>query len=140
MVGQYVIHVGELLATGGTLSFPQAPWGRTSSSDFQVALSEEFHCILSASLPRFPFSRDYITVWKRTKWIHGMTYLIIIILCTSYVSYYILLHLRYLILPYMIGKDHAITGDDEDLWAQIPVNERIDYTIAAPCVAHLLEK
>ena len=100
-IGQYVIHVGELLTTGGTLSFPQAPWGRTSSSDFQVTLSEQFHCILSASLPRFPFSRDHITVWKRTKWIHGMTYLIIIILCTPYLSYYIFfLHLYSLILPY----------------------------------------
>ena len=88
MLGQYVIHVGELLTSGGTLSFPQAPWGRTSSSDFQVTLSEEFHCILSASLPRFPFSRDYITVWKRTKWIHGMHTLITRNCCITTIAYY----------------------------------------------------
>jgi hypothetical protein len=52
--GDFVIHVGELISTG-QLSGPQAPWGRTSSADFQVQLAEEFHCVLVADLPRFPF-------------------------------------------------------------------------------------
>jgi hypothetical protein len=60
------------LITTGTLSgYPQAPFGRTSSSDFNVLLTSSFHCILSASIPRFPFSNDCITVWKRTKYVEG---------------------------------------------------------------------
>ena len=33
---QYIIHVGELIHTGCSSGSPQAPWGRSSSPDFQV--------------------------------------------------------------------------------------------------------
>ena len=107
--GEYVIHVGELLYTGGTLSYPQAPWGRTSSADFQSTLAIEFHCVLTASIPRFPFSLDCISVWKRTQWVEG--------------------------------KDHVLGNDEhgDDLWASIPVEERLPVDRAAPLLAHLLE-
>lgn len=69
--GEYIIHVGELLATGTHCGYPQAPFGRTTGADFQVALAENFHCILRAKLPSFPISNDYLTVWKRTVFIEG---------------------------------------------------------------------
>jgi len=66
--GDTIIHVGELL-TGGTgtkSGGSQAPWGKTTNSDFQVELAESFHCVLSYALPCMPFSKDYLTVWVRT--------------------------------------------------------------------------
>lgn len=71
--GEYVIHVGELLAGNGTCgSVPQAPWGRTSSAEFQIALASSFHCLYVAKLEaRLPFARDCITVWRRTKFVVG---------------------------------------------------------------------
>ena len=69
--GDVIIHVGELISTGTLSGYPQAPFGRTTSSEFNVLLCESFHCILSASIPRFPFSNDCITVWKRTKMVEG---------------------------------------------------------------------
>ena len=69
-IGDYVIHIGELISTG-QLSSPQAPWGRTSSADFQISLMTDFHCVLVYELPAFPFSRDCITVWKRTEFVRG---------------------------------------------------------------------
>jgi hypothetical protein len=68
--GEYIVHVGELMSTG-TLSMPQSPWGRTTTSDFQVALAEEFHCILQCSIPSYPFAKDCISVWKRTTFVSG---------------------------------------------------------------------
>jgi len=71
--GDTIIHVGELL-TGGTgtkSGGSQAPWGKTTNSDFQVELAESFHCVLSYALPCMPFSKDYLTVWVRTKWTAG---------------------------------------------------------------------
>ena len=52
--GEYIIHIGEMMSTG-QLSSPQAPWGRTTCAGFQIKLAEEFHCVLVAELPRFPF-------------------------------------------------------------------------------------
>lgn len=71
--GEIVIHVGELMTSGGTyFGPPQAPFGRTSSADFQVQLAENFHCLLVADLQhRFPYSRDTISVWKRTVRVEG---------------------------------------------------------------------
>jgi hypothetical protein len=37
----------------------------------QVELAKRFHCLLVAELPRFPFSRDCISVWKRTRVVLG---------------------------------------------------------------------
>lgn len=106
--GDYIIHAGELMVTGGTLSYPQAPWGRTTSSDFQVALAEDFHCILITPLPRFPFSNDYLTVWKRTRWVLGK--------------------------EHALGTD----TQGLDMWASIPPEERLPITSAAPCLAQFL--
>lgn len=70
--GQYVIHVGEHILTGTCFGPPQAPFGRTSSADFQVKLAEDFHCILTAKLEnRLPYSMDSISVWKRTEYVSG---------------------------------------------------------------------
>ena len=71
--GEVILHIGELLVTGtGTRKGGlQAPWGGTTSSDFQVALAEEFHCVLQYRLPAFPFAHDFLTVWKRTQWTSG---------------------------------------------------------------------
>eukprot|EP00597_Dinobryon_sp_UTEXLB2267_P012606 CAMPEP_0170108522 /NCGR_PEP_ID=MMETSP0020_2-20130122/6619_1 /TAXON_ID=98059 /ORGANISM="Dinobryon sp., Strain UTEXLB2267" /LENGTH=128 /DNA_ID=CAMNT_0010333255 /DNA_START=569 /DNA_END=955 /DNA_ORIENTATION=+ len=69
--GDFIVHVGELPITGTISGPPQAPFGRTSSSGFAVQLAQDFHCVLSASIPRFPFSYDCITVWKRTKYVPG---------------------------------------------------------------------
>ena len=71
--GEYIIHVGELFFGDKCKSSAQSPWGRTTSSNFQVLLTEEFHCILIADLKlSFPFSGDTISVWKRTEWIKGL--------------------------------------------------------------------
>ena len=49
--------------------YPQSPFGRTSSADFQIELSEKFHCVIQTEIPRFPFSNDFLTIWKRTNFI-----------------------------------------------------------------------
>jgi hypothetical protein len=72
--GDYIIHVGEMITTGTVCAYPQSPWGKTSSADFQEDLMETFHCILSAKLPSFPVSNDFITVWKRTKYCRGQNH------------------------------------------------------------------
>ena len=72
-VGEYIIHVGELMVGDGTCGgAPQAPWGRTSSAEFQTALASSFHCLYVARLQtRLPFARDCISVWKRTTYVQG---------------------------------------------------------------------
>ena len=120
--GDYVIHIGELISTGG-LSSPQAPWGRTSSAEFQVSLMTDFHCVLVAEMPAFPFSRDCISVWKRTEFVRGKESIV-----------------REL-------DDSAETNDDEsevgsveedDAWASILFSERLPVTRAAPDFHYLL--
>ncbi len=69
--GEYLIHIGELVTTGTYSGGTQAPFGRTTCSQFQVSLLEYFHCILVAELPCFPFSKDCISVWKRTIFVPG---------------------------------------------------------------------
>lgn len=123
--GDYIIHVGELMSTG-TFSSPQAPWGRTSASDFQVRLYEEFHCLLVADLPRFPFSRDSISVWKRTKWVNtGES-------CEVNDQDDVVRPVKR-----KYGDEYR---DEDTLWASIPPEERIPTETAAPCLSHLLEK
>lgn len=118
--GEHVIHVGEIFQTG-TFSFPQAPWGRTTSADFQVSLKENFHCLLTASIPSYPFSRDCISVWKRTQWVQG----------------------KDIALAEMDPSEPAAepsvrTGGGEDYWAAIPLEERMPTDSACPKLAHLL--
>ena len=64
--GDTIIHVGELAITGTKAGGVQRPWGKTSCSEFQVALMADFHCVVRHRLPSFPTSCDYLTVWKRT--------------------------------------------------------------------------
>ena len=40
--------------------------GRTTDADFQVQLATTFHKVLAVPLPCWPYSRDTLTVWKRT--------------------------------------------------------------------------
>lgn len=49
--GEHVIHVGELMMTGTLMGSPIAPYGRTSSADFQTLLSTHFHCVLVGKFP-----------------------------------------------------------------------------------------
>lgn len=70
--GEYIIHVGEMIWTGTVMGVPVAPFGRTSSADFQVSLAESFHCILQAKLSlTYPINKDCISVWKRTRFVRG---------------------------------------------------------------------
>jgi hypothetical protein len=115
--GDIIIHVGELVTTGTLSGGVQAPFGRTTGSDFSIALAESFHCLLTASLPRFPFSKDCITVRKRTVFAPGKSHI--------------------------LGDDEANedgseAGDDDDCWAAIPPEERMPEDRAAPCLEHLL--
>lgn len=71
--GSIIIHVGELQVGAGTAGgIPQAPYGRTSSGEFQRQLSASFHPLLIANLKaRLPYARDCISVWKRTQFVPG---------------------------------------------------------------------
>lgn len=117
--GEYVIHIGEMITTGGTISGPpQAPFGRTTSSDFQVELATQFHCLLVSPIQAFPFSRDTISIWKRTTYIEGL----------------------------LTEDDNSAeevsdsneSDDDANLWASIPADEVLPVARVAPCLAHLL--
>lgn len=48
--GEYIVHVGELIHTGTMSGQPIAPFGRTSSAEFQCTLTASFHCLLVAEL------------------------------------------------------------------------------------------
>lgn len=63
--GDYIIHVGEL-CLDATLAVDQAPWGRSSSPEFQQQLMSEFHCLLKVALPSWLHVRDTLSVWKRS--------------------------------------------------------------------------
>jgi hypothetical protein len=106
--GQYVIHVGELF--GDTLSIEQAPWGRSSSPAFQERLLAEFHCLLKVGLTNWLFSRDTISVWKRSE------------KCC---------------IVFRSDEDDG-TAEEEVQYRHIPTEERLPSNVAAPCVAHLL--
>jgi hypothetical protein len=63
--GDHVIHVGETFLDSN-YGMEQAPWGRSSSPEFQQRLASEFHCILKVELPNWLHTRDTISVWKRS--------------------------------------------------------------------------
>lgn len=159
--GDYIIHVGELAAgpSGGTLSCPQAPWGRTTSAEFQVALAEEFHCLLSVAIPRYPFSRDCLSVWKRTQWMQGKPTV------EEDDDDEEEEEENEEVAEEEVGEDGGRQrkrkrkeGDNEsdsddgsshdnnsssnsergNLWAAIPLDELLPRDVAAPCLAHLL--
>ncbi len=86
-----------------------------------MKLAENFHCILGVRLENFPFSNDYITVWKRTSIYNANQ------------------------LPDTdIGSDSnnevssEDNDDEKDEWARIPKSERLDF-FCAPCTRHLLK-
>ena len=64
--GTYVIHVGELFSDA-PLAMDQAPWGRSSSREFQEQLAAQFHCVLHISLQSWLHVRDSLSVWKRSE-------------------------------------------------------------------------
>ena len=63
--GEHIIHIGELYPD--SLSMEQAPWGRSSSPEFQQRLAAEYHCLLRARLPSWLHVRDTLSVWKRSE-------------------------------------------------------------------------
>jgi len=65
--GEFVVHVGELAFLDATLATDQAPWGRSSSPDFQEQLAAQFHCVLRMRLPGWLHARDSLSVWKRSE-------------------------------------------------------------------------
>ena len=154
--GDYIIHVGELIISGGTLSSVQSPWGRTSTSEFQVTLMEQFHCVLICKIPTFPFSLDHISVWKRTQTVYGQN---------SHIdedqqeieeeeeaeqnNKNIKTNPK---KEENNNRDKNVEDDnnnsnnddeeeedeDDDRWNSIPLDERLEFNIAAPAYAHLL--
>ena len=110
--GEYVIHVGELYSdTTPTLSIDQAPWGRSSSPEFQQRLAAEFHCVLRATLPGWLHVRDTISVWKRSP------------TCT---------------MVFAAAEDDENDQDEEVHYRHVPVDERLPTDVAAPAFRHLL--
>lgn len=112
--GDYIIHVGELLGDAN-LSMEQAPWGRSSSPEFQEQLAAEYHCVLRVALPNWLHVRDSLSVWKRSK------------TCT---------------IVFAADDDDGGEDDQEDEevhYRHIPVEERLPADVAAPCLQHLLE-
>lgn len=107
--GSTIIHVGELF--GDTLSMEQAPFGRSSSGDFQARLAAEYHCILKMKLEsNWLHVRDTLSVWKRSE--------------TSE----------------MVFADGSDDEDAEEAtYKYVPPEEVLPVDVAAPCVAHLLE-
>lgn len=120
--GEYIIHVGELMATGCASGPPQTPWGRTSTSEFQVALAEDFHNVLTVQLPSFPFGRDYLSVWKRTEYVD--------IDEEDYSRSLSFLNPR-------SEDDEENAEEGADCWADIPEDEQIT-DFAAPAFQKLL--
>ena len=89
----------------------QAPFGRSSSGEFQVRLASEFHCILKMRLlNNWIHVRDTLSVWKRSE-----------TCCLAFE-----------------GSDDEESESDEVYYKQIPATEVLPVDAAAPCVAHLL--
>jgi hypothetical protein len=107
--GDHVVHVGEIY--GDTLSVDQAPWGRSSSLQFQERLATEFHCVLQIPLPNWVHVRDTLTVWKRSS------------LCT---------------LVFAADEEDEEDEDEEVSYRYIPPEERIPSVRVAPFLRHLL--
>lgn len=93
-----------------------------------MALMSEYNCVLVAEMPAFPFSRDCISVWKRTEWVRGKES-----------------------IEMEMNEDNDDDDEDneggedgdkeeqDDAWASIPSSERLPVTRAAPDFEFLLE-
>jgi len=112
--GTYVIHVGELAFLDSSLNLEQAPWGRSSSPEFQQRLASEFHCIAKIQLPNWLHVRDSISVWKRSE------------LCE---------------MCFVGDAEDEDVDSDEDIveYRHIPKEEMLPSVMVAPCMAHLLQ-
>jgi hypothetical protein len=111
--GDTIIHVGELFCD--TLSLDQAPWGRSSASEFQERLACEYHCILKMKLENnWLHVRDTLSVWKRSE-----------TCCMVFQG---------------DDEDEEDEGEEEVEYKYIPPEEVLPVDAAAPCVAHLLKK
>ena len=106
--GDTVVHVGELF--GETVTMDAAPWGRSSSPQFQEQLARDYHCVLKAKLPNWLHARDTISVWKRTE-------------CCSIVFQ---------------GDGDDGESDCEEEYRYIPPDEVLPCDLAASSVKHLL--
>ena len=136
--GDYIIHIGELISSG-TLSSPQSPWGRTSSADFQEELMATFHCILIAEIPAFPFSRDCISVWKRTQYVQGKETIEKWIEMDAIDDYNSANGIEVGPEELKILEKEAEDVENEDCaWASIPVCERLPVDRAAPELQFLM--
>jgi len=112
--GSTIIHVGELY--GDTLSLEQAPFGRSSSSEFQQRLAGEFHCVLKMKLENnWLHVSDTLSVWKRSE-----------TCCMTFQN--------------DDESDGDDGSDDDAYYKYIPPEEVLPIDLAAPCVAHLLGK
>lgn len=161
--GEYIVHVGEMIFTGTLMGTPVAPFGRTSSADFQVSLAESFHCVLIVQLSNnFPISSDCLSVWKRTKFVRGKEVTSFSNTNTNsssapavpskgkgkakeastnsgddsaveFINPNDLAQLREMAL------DLQYNEDEETQWASIPEQELLPIDRAAPFLAHLLE-
>mmetsp|Transcript_37875 Transcript_37875/g.64675 ORF Transcript_37875/g.64675 Transcript_37875/m.64675 type:complete len:477 (+) Transcript_37875:26-1456(+) len=112
--GSTIIHVGELF--GDTLSLDQAPFGRSSSNEFQQRLAGEYHCILKMKLQNnWLHVRDTLSVWKRSE-----------TCCMAFAN--------------DDGEDDGDEDDEDEevYYKYIPPEEVLPIDLAAPCVAHLL--
>jgi hypothetical protein len=106
--GDIIIHIGEMF--GDTLSLDQAPYGRSSSKEFQERLASEYHCILKMKLENnWLHVRDTLSVWKRSD------------TCCMVFQ----------------GDDD---DQEEVEYKYVPPEEILTVDAAAPCVAHLLKK
>uniref|UniRef100_A0A6U2XFV3 Methyltransferase domain-containing protein n=1 Tax=Lotharella globosa TaxID=91324 RepID=A0A6U2XFV3_9EUKA len=61
--GDVVIHIGEMVPN----TIMENPWGKTTSSDFQLELAHGFHKVVQVPLPSWPSSVDCLSVWKRSQ-------------------------------------------------------------------------
>ena len=107
--GDFVIHVGELFHDT-SLSMEQAPWGRSSSPEFQESLATNFHCILHIRLlTNWLHSRDSLSVWKRSE------------TCTL-----------------LFAAEDEDDQDEEVHYRHVPIEDRLPTDAVAPCLQHLL--
>jgi hypothetical protein len=114
--GSTIIHVGELY--GDTLSLEQAPFGRSSSSEFSQRLAAEYHCILRMKLEsNWLHVRDTLSVWKRSE-----------TCCMAFQD------------DDDDGNESKNESYGDMYYKYIPPEEVLPVDCAAPCAAHLLDK
>lgn len=138
--GTYVVHVGELAITDSNAGPPQAPYGRTSSSEFQIKLQQQFHCLLVADLQmRLPYERNAVSVWKRTDYVSGLVEPndsadADVNSNEKYVHLSDVQRERAMALDKQYNQDGSVS-----LWKNIREEEMLPVNRAAKCLAHLLD-